>query len=146
TIVPGQSGSGLWINTATGPYIYGVISGYSGSTAANSQAFASRITQSVFTELQSWRNSDQAPLTASAPAHPFPSATFNLFTFNSLQHTASAAQGTSTASSAQPQTGTPVQPQTGTNVTVNKAVTTDSAVTTPVHGEAFHASQQQTDA
>jgi V8-like Glu-specific endopeptidase len=51
TVLPGQSGSPLF---AANNIIYGVVSGYSGSTASNSVDYFSRITQTVFNELRSW--------------------------------------------------------------------------------------------
>ncbi len=59
TNIPGQSGSPLWY-TPNG-CIYGINSAWSGSTASSSQDYFARITQSVFNELQSWRNSDRTP-------------------------------------------------------------------------------------
>jgi V8-like Glu-specific endopeptidase len=61
TIYPGQSGSPLWQYASNGtPVIYGVIAGSYGYSPS-SEAFGARITQSVFNEIQSWRNSDRPP-------------------------------------------------------------------------------------
>jgi V8-like Glu-specific endopeptidase len=61
TTYGGQSGSPVWeYNSATGArIIFGVH--VAGSGAANSLNFATRITQSIFNDLQSWRQSDRAP-------------------------------------------------------------------------------------
>ncbi len=68
TNIPGQSGSPLWYTN--GNIIYGVNSAWRGSTSSGSQDFFARITQSVFNELQSWRNSDVAPTSETmATAH-----------------------------------------------------------------------------
>ncbi len=61
TTYGGQSGSPVWdYNASTGSrVIYGVH--VSGSGTADSLNFATRITQSIFTDLQNWRQSDAAP-------------------------------------------------------------------------------------
>src|SRR5262249_35122383 len=76
TIHGGQSGSPFWENSPNGsPIIYGVIAGSQGQSPS-SIAFASRITQSVFYDLQNWRNSDRAPSSASVTTASFsPTAT-----------------------------------------------------------------------
>jgi V8-like Glu-specific endopeptidase len=64
TAVPGQSGSPLWSGN---DIIYGVFSGYTGTSAFSESMFA-RITQAVFNELQSWRLSDRMPTSSVATA------------------------------------------------------------------------------
>jgi V8-like Glu-specific endopeptidase len=80
TAYGGQSGSPVWRYTPStnSSVVYAVHVG--GSGAANSLNFATRITQSIFNSLQSWRNADAVPRTsvlvssreqAASPAHPF---------------------------------------------------------------------------
>ena len=57
TTYGGQSGSPVW--RANSGVVYGVHVG--GSGTANSSNFATRITQSIFNNLQSWRASDSKP-------------------------------------------------------------------------------------
>jgi V8-like Glu-specific endopeptidase len=66
TTYKGQSGSPVWRYTASSGsrVIYGVHVG--GNESATSLNFATRITQSIFTTLQSWRQSDSTPRTAAA--------------------------------------------------------------------------------
>jgi V8-like Glu-specific endopeptidase len=66
TIYHGDSGGPLWYNSPRGPVIYGVIAGADGQ-AANNVGWATRITQSAYNEIQSWRASDRVP--PSAPTH-----------------------------------------------------------------------------
>jgi V8-like Glu-specific endopeptidase len=62
TIVPGQSGSPLF-NPST-DVIYGVVSGYNGNTNSTTEDFVARITQSIFSEIETWRSEDRAPAAA----------------------------------------------------------------------------------
>ena len=54
TVYGGQSGSPVWRHTtSTGANVVYAV--------AVSSSFATRITQPIFNDLQSWRNSDRAP-------------------------------------------------------------------------------------
>ena len=57
TTYAGQSGSPVW--RANSGVVYGVVAG--GNDTPNSLNFATRITQSIFNTLQSWRASDSKP-------------------------------------------------------------------------------------
>ncbi len=66
TVFAGQSGSPVWryIPSTQSRVVYGVVSGGNGVSG-----FSTRITQSIFNELQSWRNADPLPAsTFAAPA------------------------------------------------------------------------------
>jgi V8-like Glu-specific endopeptidase len=64
TTFRGQSGSPIWRYTRSNNsnVVYGVVDG--GGGAPNTQGFGCRITQSIFNDLQSWRNADRAPATS----------------------------------------------------------------------------------
>ena len=61
TALPGQSGSPIYQTSAKGtPVIYGVLTGANGFSSS-SEVYATRITQSVYTELMSWEKADTTP-------------------------------------------------------------------------------------
>jgi V8-like Glu-specific endopeptidase len=63
TALPGQGGSPVWQAPSNGAaVIYGIVTGANGLTST-SQVYATRITQALYTELQSWQNADKTPPT-----------------------------------------------------------------------------------